>query len=344
MGREGGGLALARLRARSEWRRHWRGYAGAAIVVGVLTGVSLAAIAGAQRTQSSFATYLASTNPTETQVGTAIASPEVGTTHGYDPARNELVGDLPGVRAWADVVIFNANVNVIRPARLRLPPGEAPASLQGSTNGEYTRLDRVTLVAGHLFTPGHPDQVVMDRGAARQMGLRLGGTFRLAFYSDAALLANSNTAPPVAVVTLKLVGIVIFNDQVVTDDVESLGSQTVLFSPALTRRLAPCCSYFSGVSLQVPGGAGQMARVGREIERVDANLAGLGGLGGPGSKVVAADERAGRALRPESSALYVFGVVAGLAALIVGAQVLARLRRAGARDRRVLRALGASRV
>ena len=337
-------MTLARLRARSDWRRHWRGYVVVAVVFGALAGLSLAAVAGAQRTQSSFSTFLASTNPTDGGVFTAIADPAVGMTRGYNPARNARLGHLPGVRTWANTIIFNANVNMLRPAHLHPAPGEAPPTINGSTNGDFTRLNRVTLVAGHLFTPGHPDEVVVDRGAARELRVGLGGTLRLAFYSDAEILSSTNNPPPVAIVTLRVVGIVVFNNEIVADDFEKLGASSVLMSPALTRRLAPCCAFASGDVLQVAGGSAGAARVQREITRSKDAVLGVGGGGAGVSQVVAADERAARALRPESSALYVFGVVAGLAALLVTGQLLARMRRGGAADRRVLRALGASRA
>ena len=336
-------MTLARLRARSDWRRHGRGYAAVAVVFGALAGLSLAAVAGAQRTQSSFATYLASTRPADTRTFTAIADPQVGMTQGYVPARNELVGRLPGVRAWADVVIFNANMNLLKPARLYPAPGQSPPTIQGSTNGEFTRLDRVTVVAGHPFTRGHPDEVVMNASAARELRLGLGGTMRIAFFSDAENLSSAANPPPVAVVTLRVVGIVVINSDVVTDDIETLGGSAVIMSPELTRRLAPCCAFASGVAVRVAGGDAGVRRFAAESRRVLPDLSAVGG-GGTGSVVTATDQRAARALRPVSSALYVFGVVAGLAALLVAAQLLTRLRRNGAVDRRVLRALGASRA
>jgi len=64
-------------RFRSTFRRRARSYLGIAVLLGVLGGVSLAAIAGARRTASSFSRFHRSTNPSDIQVTTGVVDPEL---------------------------------------------------------------------------------------------------------------------------------------------------------------------------------------------------------------------------------------------------------------------------
>jgi hypothetical protein len=50
-------------RFRACFRARWTGYLALVLLIGVVGGVAMAAVAGARRTQSSFPAYLASTNP-----------------------------------------------------------------------------------------------------------------------------------------------------------------------------------------------------------------------------------------------------------------------------------------
>ena len=52
-------------RFRSTFARRWGGYLGVVLVVGILGGVAMGAVAGARRTQGAFPVYLASTNPSD---------------------------------------------------------------------------------------------------------------------------------------------------------------------------------------------------------------------------------------------------------------------------------------
>ena len=56
-------LRVARYRYRTTFGDRWSGYLSLVLLVGLVGGVSMGALAAARRTQSSFSTYLASTNP-----------------------------------------------------------------------------------------------------------------------------------------------------------------------------------------------------------------------------------------------------------------------------------------
>ena len=105
---------------------------------------------------------------------------------------------------------------------------------EGSTDGEWVRQDRVTLVAGRLANPNRRDEVVMNAQAAHELGLHIGSTARLGFYSDAELLSPTcctASTPPEVTVDLRLVGIVVFPNTLVQDDVDALNVSRWRSSP-----------------------------------------------------------------------------------------------------------------
>ena len=100
------------------------------------------------------------------------------------------------------------------------------------------------------------------------------------------------------------------------------------------------------VGLRLNGGSRYDTAVGHEYQRLLAtsslHIAGRSQLYVYVTSAIEA--QAQRAIRPEAIALAVFGMIAGLATLIIGTQSIARQLRAGADDYGALRALGAGPV
>ena len=80
------------------------------LVIGVLGGLAMGAVAAARRTQSSFPTYLASTNPPDLEAQTGLADPTIADTSGYDARLVAKVGKLPHVKRAATLTIFNPEI------------------------------------------------------------------------------------------------------------------------------------------------------------------------------------------------------------------------------------------
>ena len=55
------------------------------VLIALVGGLSMASLAGARRTDSSFPIYVTSTNPATTQVSTAFDDPASGIPTGYNP-------------------------------------------------------------------------------------------------------------------------------------------------------------------------------------------------------------------------------------------------------------------
>ena len=101
-------VGLAHVRFSSTLRRRWGGYLALVVLVGVVGGLGLGALAGARRTQSSFSTFLAPTNPSDLVVSVfgPVGSPD---TPNYDPALTGAIARLPHVRHVAPgVEVFGA--------------------------------------------------------------------------------------------------------------------------------------------------------------------------------------------------------------------------------------------
>ena len=237
------------------FRGRWGGYLVLLLLIGVVGGVAMAAVAGARRTQASFPAYLASTNPGDLQVFTEF-DPITGT--GYSARVDRAIARVRYVRRAVDVVGFDGTLQVLGPAYRGGVPGEAPPSVEGSPDGEYLTQDRVSVVQGRMFNPSRGNEMVMSAGAAAEEGLRIGSAVRVAFFTTAQVNSSSFAGypadKPFLVITLRLVGIVEFDRQVVQDDDAALGDQLAVITPALTRRLESCCGYYSYVSLQLDGG------------------------------------------------------------------------------------------
>ena len=171
-------------RFRATFRRRWAGYLTLVVLIGLVGGVALAAVAGARRTQSSFPAYLASTNPSDMQMFTEF-DPITGT--GYSAKVAAAVARVPDVERAVTVIGFDGTLQVLGQDPCGVP-GEAPPALEGSTgsDAEYFTTDRVTVVQGRMANPTRPDEIVMSAGAAAEYGLHVGSTLRVAFFTDRA--------------------------------------------------------------------------------------------------------------------------------------------------------------
>ncbi|HTT58728.1 MAG TPA: FtsX-like permease family protein [Acidimicrobiales bacterium] len=331
-------LRVSWYRLRATFARRWTSYLSLTLLIGLVGGLALASVAGARRTDSSFPIYWRSTDPATTQAFTAYDDPQFGQKTGFKPALNAKIARLPDVERTAVEVGFDGNVNLngVRGLHPHFTAGETPPTIIGGS--EFLTLDRVTLVSGHLFSARHPDEAVINEQAAVEIGVHVGSVIAIPFYSDAEATSSTYNGPPYLFPKVTIVGVVVFNSSVVQDEIDQLGSAVVLLSPKLTERLENCCAYYSGTAIKVRGGPANVARVHREIDRVDP-IARFGV--GQGSSPAATVAKAQQEIEPEAIALGVFGAIAGLAVLLIAGQMVGRIVRSGARDARTLRALGA---
>ncbi|MGB8196395.1 MAG: ABC transporter permease [Acidimicrobiales bacterium] len=332
-------LRVASYRFRATLNRQWGSYVSLILLIALLGGLSMASLAGARRTDSSFPTYVASTNPETTQVFAGFDDPQLGSTSGYDPHVLRAIAHLPLVEQSAVSVGFDGNINLngVKGLHPHSLPGETPPTLIGGT--EYLTIDRATLISGHWFKSNRPDEAVINAQAERELGVHVGSVIQVPFYSDEESTSSTYNGPPYRFPKITIVGVVVINSTVIQDEINALGSSVVLMSPALTKQLETCCSYYSGVAVVLRGGSASESRFQAEVAKVDPiSKLGIGG-GGSVSQALAKGQRE---IKPEAIALGVFGLIAGAAALLICGLTIGRMLRAGATEMRTVQALGAS--
>ncbi len=208
----------------------------------------------------------------------------------------------------------------------------------GSSASEYFSQDRLPVAAGRRADPNRTDQFMASAGrggTARPLAHRTEVSFG-AYTVQQIEETNGNflTVRPALHFTSTLVGLVVFPSQLVRDDVDRF-SYRVLVTPAMTVRLR-ASSGFPTYALRLEHG-------GRDVPAVEGEI--IPGLAN-GSfynfhLTSVAEGQGERASRPEAIALGVFGLIAGVAALLIAGQAIARVLRTDRESMAVLRSLGA---
>ena len=328
-------LALAWYRFRVTFRRRWPDYLAIVLLIALMGGPGMGAIAAARRTQSSFSLFLAHTNPSDLSVGTALYLPPIGLTTGYDGSLIRTIARLPDVkRAESYALVYALPLGANGRPTPAAKKSSSNLNVFGSVNGLYFNQDRVTVVRGRMADPNRANEIMMTQSAARELDLKVGQTIPWAVYHDE--LGNS-TAKPYLRKGLTLVGTVVLNNAVVQDEIDALGAPTAILTPALTHRLTSCCADFTFTFLQLRHGSTDAATVESEIDRVLPTRLPHDFLA-TSIDVAKADQ----ALKPEAIALGAFGGIALLAALLIAGQIIGRLLRSRAGENRALRSIGAS--
>jgi hypothetical protein len=297
----------------------------------------MASLAGARRTQSSYPTFLASTNPSDLTVSAGSLNSDAADG---SPAFTNQISHLPGVKRVRDLIAPTV-IPLTKEGAARVELANV-LQVYGSLDGELSQQDRLSVIEGHLANPRRADEVEMTANAARNLHLRVGQKILLgAFTTEQAGYSGFGTAAvqPRLRIEATLTGIVVFNEQVVQDDVDrSVGFMVV--TPALLRRIAAISpSSISPVlyNLQLDHGSRDAPKV--ETEFINATPRQSGYEIHVTARTVAEVELS---IKPESVALGAFGVIAALVALILGTQAISRQLRVVDGDRRVLWAIGAS--
>jgi len=328
-------LRVAWYRYRSTFGLQLSGYLSIVLLIGLIGGVAMASVSAGRRTQSSYPTFLASTNPSNLTMAVFQASANMGPGSSLKSAIERLpdvkhvvtAGTLPLIDIGANGaprLSSLANINIV-------------SSLDAMTVDQ----DRLAILQGRAANPRRTDEIVMNAGAAHILGVQVGQVIALGVYTPAQMNLPDFGSPkvkPVVLVHERLVGIVALNTQLVQDDVDQTYG-TIFADAALTRRLAKPLSLFTPVLYGV-----QLRHGDRGIAKVQSELVGLVPKGEIYEFHVASTvtSQVELAIKPESVALGAFGAMAALACLILAAQAISRLLRRGERERDILRALGAS--
>ena len=333
----GAALEVARYRFRTTFHRRWGGYLTVILLVGLVGGLAMGSVAGARRTQSAYAGFLARSDSSDLQV--EITDVAATSTQPYSSVQTAQLAHLPGVRRVAGNVAV-----LVTPVRSDGAP-DIPPALQsnqvetvGSVHGEYFTQDRVAVTQGRLADPARTDEFVATAQAAGLLGWHVGESFPMGVFTAAQSSLPGFGTPrvqPYLRLRATLVGIVVLNNQVVRDEVDQYPGY-VIFTPALTRRLQADAAYYTDYSLRLDHGSGGVATVEKEIIN---HLPPDNTYNFHVTSVV--EGQVARSVKPESIALGVFGIIAALATLLIGGQAIGRQLRAAGEELEVMRGLGA---
>jgi FtsX-like permease family len=334
---------LAWYRLRATFRRRIAGYLALAVLVGLIGGIALASVTAARRTDSSYPDYLASTNPSGLiiQPNSNFTGAETA-AQAYRLYRQLLtqMRHLPHVTGLATIDAFNAAL--LTPRGGYGPVLFTQVQLVASNDGMFTRQDRVTIIAGHKAV--RSDEVVATSRAAEQLHLHVGSRLAVGIYAS----TKPHGLPPFyRKLELTVTGIGVVSTQVVQDDIDANRTGFLIAAPALDREFVPCCTNTSYIGLKVAGGGRYDAAVAGEYVHLTTTSPIFAGGGAQLLQLLevyntaAIEAEAQNAIHPEAIALGVFGIIAALAALIIGTQSISRQLRAATDDADILRALGA---
>jgi hypothetical protein len=340
-GDEGMGSQVFRVagyRFRATFRQRWSGYLSVVLLIGLIGGVSMASVAAGRRTQSSYPTFVKSTNPSDLLFS---ANGRTGAPIGT-AAFDRKLAKVPDVKHFASLLV---------PDYIPLSRNSEPRTkltgqitIAGSLNGMFSREDRVTAVEGHAANPQRGNEVMVDARAARLLGVHVGSTFPLGFFTPEQVSSPGFGSAKVKAtfrLDVRVVGIIELNNQVLQDDIDRHYGFMILTPALLHRAIAVSPSVAAAVLYGV-----QLDHGDRGISKVEQHLINIIPTGSEYEFHVTSHivQDVELAVKPESVALGAFGGLAALICLVLAAQALARQLRRGEEDRRVMRALGGSRV
>jgi hypothetical protein len=332
-------LRVAGYRYRATFRHRRGGYLSLILLVGLVGGLSMGALAGSRRTQSAFATYLASTNPSN--LGVTVfggAGDGGGSAPSFSTSAVARIARLPGVRhVEAAVPIAAAPLAPDGAPRLGAINDIQPVA---SVDGLFFDQDRLAVTSGRMADPNRPGEIVMTASAARLLGVHVGQVIPYGIYTqDQQALPGFGTARvrPHIRLDATLVGLVQQSNAVVEDDIDRFPT-FVFFPPAVGRRVVADGAQDGAITygLQLDHGNTEVNAVEREFARAapPGNSYGFHGIAPVEAKV-------NRTVEPLTIALAVFGGVAALAVLLIGLQLISRQLRDLDEESSILRCLGA---
>jgi len=327
-------LGVGWYRFRATFRRRWSGYLGVVLLVGLIGGITMASIAGARRTQSSYPSFLRSVNPSD--LGISIFNG----TGAPPPVLTAQIAHLAGVkRARA---VDGPQVAPLEPDGAPDLNGLGDFVTVGSADGEFSDQDRVALLRGAIADQARADQVMMTPTAAQFYDVHVGQVLPLGVYSPLQESLPGFGTPKVAPrlrVDATVVGIVELSNEVVQDDIDRAYG-FVFVTAALLREVSTVAPLRpAAYEMVLDHGARSVPAVEQEI--IDLIPRGFTYEFHVTAPVVTEVQLA---VKPESVALGGFGAIAALVCLVLAGQAISRQLSSEEDERRVLWSFGASRA
>ena len=308
---------------RCQWRRRRGGAFAATLLFALAVGVVLTATAGARRTETAYPRMVEATAASD-----VLANPDAGTDTNLD---FDAVERLPGVKSLGRA----AGMFVVPPLADGSPDFSTPVLSLASADGNYGyTVDRFLLSEGRAPNPDRADEILVDPRLADTLGVHAGDSTTF-LVPDLTKPPGSNGMPSFLPREFLVTGIGLGASQILTD--ENFDYRALLLTPAFYEEQKDAVGFWGlGVSLDDPSPEGILT-FRRAVDRLAA-----------GEDIEYRSQRVDtdavrRAVQPQVLALYLFGALAGLAALVMVGQSLARPLALDEREALTLQALGVRR-
>jgi putative ABC transport system permease protein len=306
------------MRLRAEPRARWRAWLALALLVGAASGGSIAAAAGARRTESAYPRFLESHESYDVTFG--------GTGEGRDvAAESAAIMSLPQVADGTRVRFVSAAV--------KLPDGRTVGfpdfiALVDPVGKDGVTIARWKILAGRLPDPARADEAIIPFNTVDKLGLKLGDVITV-FIGDP--FADPEHAPSARV---RIVGV-----GIQPGSMPVIGSVTfagVSLTPAFAAK------YDEGLPDWTDGPSVRLKRH-SDIKAFIAAAQGIDPIMDIPSKLPEHLSGVRRTLRFEVAALWALSALVALAGIAIVGQALARQIYLGAQDNETLRSLGVER-
>ena len=304
---------------RAELRRRWRSWLVIALLIALVGGFVLAAIAAGRRTDTAF--------------------PQFAATYSFD-ATVYATGPVPELAKLPDVssavgVVSPSNGNPTCHCAQPINPSKFSV-LAEPTHGKPI----FKLLSGRLPDPSAPDQALASLALQQDDGVQVGTVIHVPLFSPAqAAAANSATGnglkPRGPTVALHVVGIVASPFDFPSGQTPDMELYT---TPAFTRTVIPHAATGYEYAVRLRRGAADLPRFNAEANRLET--AGVEGVGNTNGEVASIEA----SIHPQGIGWFILAALAALVGLAVIGQALARQSNVESEDYRILAALGADRL
>lgn len=307
---------------RAEARRRWPAWVAVVVLVGVVGGLVLGSLAGARRTHTAYDRMVE-----QSEAWHVLVNPNEGMFSALDP---EAVAALPQVQ---QIGTLGGGAAVLVAEGLQL--GAGPLVLAAQDEHVLIDFARPRVVAGSLYDPLDPQQVMVEDSVAEAYGLSVGQQVEIATATIEEMMAWDEGGavgdPPLRSQPGVVAGIVIPHDGIVVD--EAFGYGHVYLTPAFaeTHGVEP---FFFGMAVRLHGGSAAVPAFRDAVQAL-----------APGEAIefkteAAVADTVARGTMPHTAALLLFAAVVGSAGFVVVGQAISRQLLPLRSDAGALRSMG----
>lgn len=317
------------MRARTNLRSRLRSVCLLTLAIAIAGGATIAAIAGARRTDTAVDRFLTYEKP---QQGGVFA----------DPTLYPEIARLPAVESSTQLARFGF-------VPLRADGGYDEKSNLGAIGVDNFSSGRPIVVSGRLPNPARAAEIAINESAKTNEHLDIGSVVRFHAFTPGqaqAVLGPSKIPPKGPLVTGRVVGIVRYPTDLSTAQISPgvtyTGSDSAFFTPAFLQKYRDRVALLGGLLLAFrlhDPSSSSLRAFEADVTRITHGRSQVF----LGSDDLGAAAQARHATSVEALALLIFGGLAGLVTLTLIAQAFARQVHLGAEDDQALRAMGMTR-